>query len=219
MTKQTKEIVDKIKSRFGSKQGAINKIKDMFKLINIRYKNFEQSGEVESNFFDNYRERFKALTKTKSQDKIATGNLSRMSYKQLDNIINTAESFLWSKFSTKEGRDEIKRKKVDSLRQGGYDLTEKQFDVFVSIMSNPSFKDLLEQKVLDSDQILEAVMDNNNSSNLTKALDIIVDELNDYTSKTNIYKADAYELKELLDVLMNDDDYQNSDIYRQMKGL
>ena len=62
-------------------------------------------------------------------------------------------------------------------------------------------------------------MDNNNSSNLTRALDIIVDELNDYTSKTNIYKADAYELKELLDVLMNDNDYQNSDIYRQMKGL
>ena len=219
MTKQTKEIVDKIKTRFGSKQGAINTIKDMFKLINIRYKKFEQSGEVESDFFDNYRERFKALTKTESKDKIATGNLSRMSYKQLDNIINTAESFLWSKFSTKEGRDEIKRKKLDSLRQGGYDLTEKQFDVFVSIMSNPSVKDLLEQKVLDSDQILEAVMDNNNSYNLTSALDIIVDELNDYTSKTNIYKADAYELKELLDVLMNDDDYQNSDIYRQMKGL
>ena len=218
MTKQTKEIADRLKKEYGSKSEIKKEIKRRFEMINNRFEALNNSNEDSDDFLSVQRYKFKKLTKTKSKNKIATGNLSNMSYKQLDDILHQSSCFLYSKWSTIEGRKEIRQKQINSLKQGGYDLTEEQFDIFTRLMKNAALKNLLEQNVLDSDQVLQMVLSGNRIGNITKALDIIGKELSGYTSKTNMYKASAEDLKTLINTLIEDENYQDSEIFKRMRG-
>lgn len=205
--------VEKVLKETGSRKQLIEAIKKMNKEINRRYKTFEASEDEGSDFFTNQKEMFKMLTGTKSEKRIATGNLSRFNLKRLTDIYTTSKNFLNSKWSTTEGREEIYKKRKDTLRQHGYDLTDQQYDTFLSLMSNEKIKAILDAKLLPSDQVLELTMDDNDKEKILKMANIISDELD----STKFYNLNGSDMEELLEVLMWDTDYENNAIYQKVR--
>ena len=205
--------VEKVLKKVGNRKQLIEEIKKMNEEINRRYKAFEASEEDDSDFFANQREKFKMLTGTKSEDRIATGNLSRFNLKKLTDIYTTSKRFLYSKWSTTEGREEIYRKRKETLKQHGYDLTDQQYDTFLSLMKNDNVYSILQASLLPSDQIISLTMDDNNKEKILKMADIIADKLD----STKFSKLDPGDVEMLLEVLMNDPDYENNAIYQKVR--
>lgn len=195
------------------KKELIESIKKMNKEINRRFKTFKESDDEGSEFFTRQKEMFKMLTDTKSKNRIATGNLSRFNLKRLTDIFTTSKNFLSSKWSTSEGREEIYKKRKETLRQHGYDLTEQQYDTFLSLMSNEKIKAILDAKLLPSDQILELTMDDNSKERIQKMTDVIYNDLD----STKFYYLNGSDMEELLEVLMWDTDYENNNIYQKVR--
>lgn len=157
---------------------------------------------------------FRELTGTKSKKhRIYTGNLSKMSYASLNDIIEQQDVFLKSKYSTKESRAETERKRRATLREKGYDLTENQFDFFVDMINNDSVSQLVADRVYTSGQILDIV-----SSADEYYLSHFLDKIRVMSSELNTAKIPAsekYVAIELLQLYPTAQEMRDSELFKK----
>lgn len=167
---------------------------------------------IKSDFLSNQLNIFRALTKTKSKKRVATGNLSRFNKMKLNDILEQQKKFLNSKWSTKEGRQEIDARRRQSFRNRGYDLTDEQYNIFTRLMSDDTLSQLREQKLLDSWQVLDVVYDNDpaNKQKVMDSIDFINENL-DYT------KMESYEIKQIMEGYITGIDIETLDVYQKYK--
>lgn len=110
-----------------------------------------------TDFLENTLSQFRTATKTKSKDKIATGNLSRFSKKQLIDIANLQQSYLQNPRSTKKGRKAIFEKQYATLKKSDQSLTRNQLRNFQQLMAKQTdlLHDIASSRKLDSEQLIE----------------------------------------------------------------
>ena len=157
----------------------ISEIRTNFTEINIRAS--EIKSEVEetgtpSEFLSNQQNIFKALTNTVSRNKISTGNLSKFNKTRLNDILEQQRLFLNSKWSTAEGREEIRQKQFETLQQRVPNMTEEQFDNlrgFFGKNKDVIYSALIESGLISSDQVVDIMMEGVTDMELLKALERI----------------------------------------------
>ena len=181
------------------KKEIIESIKKMNEVINERFRVLSEyltkKGE-DTEFLDTQRKKFKLLTNTKSEKRIATGNLSRFNKTRLEDIERASKQFLYSEWSTISGRERIKQKRLETFRQRGYDLTETQYNTFIKVMNNKMFQELMAANNYDSEQVLDNIMTYNlKSDDLLNTLNTLEQEIN-LNKLTNLSGAEIRDLIE-----------------------
>ena len=210
------------------KKELIESIKKMNKVINERFKilteHLAKTGE-DTDFLDTQRKKFKLLSNTKSEKRIATGNLSRMNKTRLEDIERASKNFLYSEWSTISGRERINAKRKETFRQKGYNFTDKQYNTFIKVMKNKTFQELMEVNYYDSEQIMDNIItDDLDSNDLLRTLDTLDEEV-DLNKLSNLQGS---EIRDLLEDMLTqrteqDEDgndilaYTNSDSYKKIK--
>lgn len=210
------------------KKEIIESIKKMNEIINERFKvltdYLTKKGE-DTDFLDTQRKKFKMLSNTKSEKRIATGNLSRMNKTRLEDIERASKNFLNSEWSTISGRERINAKRKETFRQKGYNFTDKQYNTFIKVMGNKTFQELMEVNYYDSEQIMDNIItDDLDSNDLLRTLDTLDEEV-DLNKLSNLQGS---EIRDLLEDMLTqrteqDEDgndilaYTNSDSYKKIK--
>lgn len=135
-----------------------NNMKEINRRADLLRADEEMSG-IKSDFLDTQNELFKAITKTKNVKKIATGNLSKFNKARLMKLLKKQDTFLNSKWSTIEGRNEIFEKQYNTLKERYPQLTKGQYEnIQRFFQSNDKlFNQLKEQAYLASDNIVELI--------------------------------------------------------------
>ena len=156
----------------------ISEIRANFAEINIRA--FDIKREVEetgipSEFLSTQRSIFKSLTNTVSRNKISTGNLSRFNKTRLSDILEQQKLFLSSKWSTPEGREEIRQRQFETLQTRVPNLTEEQFDNMRGFFAKVDniYDVFVESGLLTSDQVVDMISSGVTESELISAFDRI----------------------------------------------
>lgn len=210
------------------KKELIESIKKMNEVINERFKTLTEhlakTGE-DTDFLDTQRKKFKLLSNTKSEKRIATGNLSRMNKTRLEDIERASKNFLKSEWSTISGRERINEKRKETFRQKGYNFTDNQYNTFIKVMGNKTFQELMEVNYYDSEQIMDNIItDDLDSNDLLRTLDTLDEEV-DLNKLSNLQGS---EIRDLLEDMLTqrteqDEDgndilaYTNSDSYKKIK--
>lgn len=210
------------------KKELIESIKKMNEVINERFKTLTEhlakTGE-DIDFLDTQRKKFKLLSNTKSEKRIATGNLSRMNKTRLEDIERASRNFLNSEWSTISGRERIKQKRLDTFRQRGYNFTETQYNTFIKVMNNKTFQELMETNNYDSEQVMENIItDDLKSDDLINTLDTLEQEIN-LNKLNNLSGAEIRDLLEDMLTKRTEQDengnevlaYSLSDTYKKIK--
>ena len=131
-----------------------------------------------TDFLETTLSQFRTATKTKSENKIATGNLSKFSKKQLIDIANLQQSYLRNKRSTQKGRKEIFEKQYAKLKKDDEDLTRKQLRNFQKLMAKQTdlLHDIASSRKLDSEQLMD-ISKTFSADQVVKFSDIMMDKL------------------------------------------
>lgn len=143
-----------------SRAQLISEIRENFREINIRASEIRrediQTG-TQSEFLLNQQSIFRALTNTVSRVKISTGNLSRFNKTRLSDILAQQRLFLRSRWSTAEGRAEIRQRQFETFQQRVPGITEEEFENIRTFFShgNRIYSELLESGMLASDQVVD----------------------------------------------------------------
>lgn len=168
-------------------------MEEVNKRVQVIKKDQKDRGRKESDFVNSQYNKFRALTDTKSKNRIATGNLSRINKKGLNDILHQQRLFLDSKRSTLEGRAEIESKSRDTFRKKGYDFNDKEWELMTDMMSNDLIQQLNQSRLLSSDQIVDIVADNDpeKMKNFSNALKTMKDEL-------KIHEMEEHEVADML---------------------
>lgn len=210
------------------KKELIESIKKMNEVINERFKTLTEhltkKGE-DMDFLNTQRKKFQLLTNTKSEKRIATGNLSRFNKTRLEDIERASNNFLNSEWSTISGRERINEKRKETFRQKGYNFTDNQYNTFIKVMGNKTFQELMEVNYYDSEQIMDNIItDDLDSNDLLRTLDTLDEEV-DLNKLSNLQGSEIRDLLE--DILTQrteqDEDgndilaYTNSDSYKKIK--
>ena len=157
----------------------ISEIRANFAEINIRASDIKREVEetgTPSEFLSNQQNIFKALTNTVSRNKISTGNLSKFNKTRLNDILEQQRLFLNSKWSTAEGREEIRQKQFETLQSRVPNMTEEQFDNlrgFFGKNKDTIYSVLIESGLISSDQAVDIMMEGVTDMELLKALERI----------------------------------------------
>lgn len=156
----------------------ISEIRANFTEINIRASDIKREVEetgIRSEFLSNQQNIFRALTNTVSRDKISTGNLSRFNKTRLNDILEQQRLFLRSKWSTPEGREEIRQQQFETFQQRVAGITEDEFDNIRAFFSrsNNIYAALVESGLLTSDQIVDMITSGITERELINALNKI----------------------------------------------
>ena len=161
-----------------TKAQLISEIRANFTEINIRASEIKSEVEetgIKSEFLSNQQSIFRALTNTVSRNKISTGNLSRFNKTRLGDILEQQQHFLNSKWSTPEGREEIRQKQFETFQQRVAGITEESFDNIRAFFSksNNIYAALIESGLLTSDQVVDMITSGITETELINALDKI----------------------------------------------
>ena len=157
----------------------ISEIRANFTEINIRASDIKREVEetgTPSEFLSNQQNIFKALTNTVSRNKISTGNLSKFNKTRLNDILEQQRLFLNSKWSTAEGREEIRQKQFETLQSRVPNMTEEEFDNlrgFFGKNKDIIYSVLIEYGLISSDQVVDIMMEGVTDMELLKALERI----------------------------------------------
>lgn len=137
----------------------IKEVRNNFALVNI---SFQESDGKEKNFYESYNEKFKALTNTKNVKKVATGNLSKMNVKKLNDILALQNQFLTSPLSSEKGRKEIEEKRYKAFKKSmNVSMSKEKYLKFIDLMNNDRVNQLIENSKLSSEQVIDLVKDFN----------------------------------------------------------
>lgn len=111
----------------------------------------------ESAFLKQSLNQFRTATKTKSKRKVATGNLSRFSKKQLIDLANLQRQYLSNPRSTAKGRKAIFEKQFATLQKSQPEITRKQLKNFQKVMAEKSeaISTIISARYLGSEQLIE----------------------------------------------------------------
>lgn len=146
------------------------------KAVNRTVKNLIVS---ESDFLRSQRSLFTQVTGSKRGKTVAslpTGNLNQMTKHQLESLIHIQKNFLASPYATEKGRAELKKRRLESLRENlSLDITPREYDQLIKFFnSKPEiFQQLKEKKSFGSDQVVELVQEGVKAKQLIKALQIV----------------------------------------------
>lgn len=156
----------------------ISEIRANFTEINIRASDIKREVEetgIRSEFLSNQQSIFRALTNTVSRNKISTGNLSRFNKTRLSDILEQQRLFLNSKWSTPEGREEIRQRQFETFQQRVPNITEDEFDNIRAFFSrsNNIYAALVESGLLTSDQVVDMITAGITETELINALNKI----------------------------------------------
>lgn len=181
-------------------------MEEVNKRVQLIKKDQESKGKKESDFVNSQYNKFRALTGTKSKNRIATGNLSRFNKKKLNDILHQQRLFLDSKRSTLEGRAEIESKSRDTFKKKGYNFNDKEWELVTDMLSNDLVSQLNQSRLLSSDQIVDIVKDYdvNKMKNFSNALETMNDKL-------KLHEMEEHEIADLLvkvssgDMIRDDD--------------
>ena len=143
-----------------TKKELIYKIGRNNKRVNARYNSAYVGGYIDSEYFQNMAEKFDAITGNKSTKSNKSWNINikltginSLKKQRLEDLLKQQELFLQSKYTTKKGRSEIKRKQFESLQDKFPELTKKQFDVLMKIFSDKELVgEMMERKGWDSNR-------------------------------------------------------------------
>ena len=156
----------------------ISEIRENFREINVRAAGIRSEVEetgIRSEFLSNQQSIFRALTNTASKVKFSTGNLSRFNKTRLSDILEQQQLFLNSRWSTPEGREEIRQRQFETFQQRVPGITEETFDNIRTFFSrgNDIYAALVESGLLTSDQIVDMISSGITDDELISALDRI----------------------------------------------
>lgn len=143
------DMIREIRQNMQEVNRRVQEYKDEIKERNLR----------ESDFLKTQYTLFRDLTNTKSKNRIATGNLSRMNKRDLGLLLQQQERFLKSPWSTKEGRHNIDIQRRATLRRKGWELTEDQYDAYVAMVTSDTAEKLRYLGTFSSNQMLTYVQD------------------------------------------------------------
>lgn len=181
-------------------------MEEVNKRVSLIKKDQKDKGRQESNFVNSQYNKFRALTDTKSKNRIATGNLSRINKKGLNDILHQQRLFLGSKHSTLEGRAEIESKSRETFRKSGYDFNDKEWKLVTDMLSDDLIQQLNQSRLLPSDQIVDIVKDNDpeKMNNFSNALETMSDKL-------KVHEMESYEIADMLVKISSGDMVEDKD--------
>lgn len=161
-----------------SRAQLISEIRENFREINTRASEIRSEVEetgIRSEFLSNQQSIFRALTNTASKVKFSTGNLSRFNKTRLNDILEQQRLFLRSKWSTPEGREEIRQRQFETFQQRVAGITEDEFDNIRAFFSrsNNIYAALIESGLLTSDQVVDMIRAGITETELINALNKI----------------------------------------------
>lgn len=168
-------------------------MEEVNKRVQVIKKDQKDRGRKESDFVNTQYDKFRALTDTKSKNRIATGNLSRINKKGLNDILHQQRLFLNSKRSTLEGRAEIETKSRDSFRKKGYDFDDKEWELVTDMLSDDSVSQLNQSRLLSSDQIVDIVKDHD-----VEKIKNFSEALNTMKEKLKVHEMESHEVADML---------------------
>lgn len=145
-----------------TKKELIKQIRRNNERINARYESAYIGGYIASDYFQTMAERFDAITGNTSTKKNVDWNIhinitgiGNLQKQKLEDLLNQQQMFLKSKYTTKKGRAEVRRKQFESLQDKFPELTKKQFGVLQKIFSDKGLvAEMMEKKGWDSNQKL-----------------------------------------------------------------
>ena len=161
-----------------SRAQLISEIRENFREINARASEIRSEVEetgIRSEFLSNQQSLFRALTNTASKVKFSTGNLSRFNKTRLSDILEQQQLFLNSKWSTPEGREEIRQRQFETFQHRVPGITEESFDNIRAFFSrgNNIYAELIESGLLTSDQVVDMITSGITEAELINAMDKI----------------------------------------------
>lgn len=161
-----------------SRAQLISEIRENFREINVRASEIRSEVEetgIRSEFLSNQQSIFRALTNTASKVKFSTGNLSRFNKTRLNDILEQQRLFLNSRWSTPEGRADIRQRQFETFQQRVPGITEESFDNIRAFFSrsNNIYAALIESGLLTSDQVVDMIRAGITETELINALDKI----------------------------------------------
>lgn len=161
-----------------SRAQLISEIRENFREINTRASEIRSEVEetgIRSEFLSNQQNIFRALTNTASKVKFSTGNLSRFNKTRLSDILAQQQLFLSSRWSTTEGRAEIRQKQFETFQQRVPGITEEEFENIRTFFShgNRLYSELVESGLLTSDQVVDILTSGITETELVGALNRI----------------------------------------------
>ena len=162
-------------NRFKKREREImaDEIRETMKEINKRVKEIELEEKrtgIKSDFVKSQKIIFGQLTKTKNTRKISTGNLSKLNKNTFLAIKRLQKSFLKSKWSTKEGREEIFNKQYETFSET-YDVSKEQYKSIVEVLGSENFRNMGDFRP-PSEAVMEVYRNNQkvSSSDVTNAI-------------------------------------------------
>lgn len=181
-------------------------MEEVNKRVQLIKKDQEDKGRKESDFVNTQYNKFRALTDTKSKNRIATGNLSRINKKGLNDILHQQRLFLDSKRSTLEGRAEIETKSRETFRKKGYDFNDKEWELVTDMLSNDLVSQLNQSRLLTSDQIVDIVKDHDpeKMKNFSNALETM-------NKKLKVHEMERHEVADMLVKVSSGDMVEDKD--------
>lgn len=154
-------------NRFKKREREImaDEIRETMKEINKRVKEIELEEKItgiKSDFVKSQKIIFGQLTKTKNTRKISTGNLSKLNKNTFLAIKRLQKSFLKSKWSTKEGREEIFNKQYETF-SATYDVSKEQYKSIVEVLGSENFRNMGDFRP-PSEAVMEVYRNNQKAS-------------------------------------------------------
>ncbi len=143
-----------------TKQELIKQIRRNNERINKRYDSAYVGGYISSEYLQTMAEKFDAITGNTSTRpnvnwniEIKLTGIGSLKKQQLEDLLNQQQMFLQSKYTTRKGRAEIKRKQFETLQDKFPELTKKQFNILQKIFSDKNLiGEMVEKKGWDSNQ-------------------------------------------------------------------
>ena len=126
------------------RQQLIGEIKTNMSEINRRFREIqaeERQNGVSSDFIKSQKVSFSQITKSKNKYKFGTGNLQKMSVKNLNALLRLQKNFLKSKYSTPEGRAEIFEKQYATFSDI-YDISKEEYKKLIKVLGSKNFRNI-----------------------------------------------------------------------------
>ena len=137
----------------------------MIDTVNQMFNELEDVDDAQD-FLVKQKSKIAAFSKSDINNDLQVGDLSNMSDEKIEDYEDVLKRTIKSKWMSAEGREEIWEKQRASLKNRGYDLSKEAFKTFTKVINSAEVQRLIELKVLDSFQVLDYSVDNDESSKL-----------------------------------------------------
>lgn len=159
----------------------------LVKTARERWKTAQEDGVTELSAFKNIREKIKKITGGRKGFYYAP--IVRLAENDLKLLVKQYKTFLANPQTTSEGRKEIMKKAREAF-QSNTNYTDNEYLAMWDVFSTDSYHMLLEAGLMDSDDVITAVLDSDNKKSVQEIASAIEKKLYEHVKSGKKWNPD-----------------------------